>query len=235
MHETDCYNSNNTKVKCYRHRRFWLYLGIFSTIFFLAMDICITTAAYFNIDGSLSHPKLVALGFALFWSGFTVLGALLILSYIRSRLLICDIYIEYVGVFNRKIMALHKITQVLWRITPIGDNIVLRTSDLKIKIELDCYDKNQKMELTDFFRNNINHDLQNGWERFSKRFSEPPEQRQRKSFNVNLWLWLWFFGSIGCWVAGLRIIAGIYCLISLLSLLLAIISKKRKNKLHFNN
>ena len=103
---------------CYRPRRYFLYVGIVCTVFFLVMGVGSTCVAYWNVDGSFARPKLAALTFAVFWSAFTLFGVWLLLFYTRSRLVISITSAESTGVFRTTTIVFDNITRVKWRCFP---------------------------------------------------------------------------------------------------------------------
>lgn len=192
----------------YRPRRYYLYLGIVCTLFFLVMGIGSTCVAYWNVDGSFARPKLSALVFAVFWSVWTLLGIWLILCYTRERLVISTTSIESTGVFKRTLLALDHVTRVKWRLFPQHGSIVLRTPDKKLVIELGNYLDSERKELIELTRRMFDYELQENWQRFCDRFIEPPSparQSRRRLVRVLLAAMLCAFGAffLYAWAKGL--------------------------------
>src|SRR5438132_3763373 len=73
----------STNARCFRLRRYYLVIGVVCAALFAIMGVTSTLAAYWNIDGSFARPKLAALIFGTFWSGFTLLAVWVILAYFR--------------------------------------------------------------------------------------------------------------------------------------------------------
>jgi hypothetical protein len=238
INDTERTLPNSFDSTCYRFRRHVLYVCLWGIPFFIAVGIGSACMAFFS--KSCLYPKTLAAFFILFWSFWTLLGIFGLFQYVRSRLILGEIHVESVGVFKRKLMALNEVTQVVWRTKPAGGSIVLCTSGQKIVIELYNYDKDQRNELINFFREKMNHEIQVGWDIFSKRLFglSVIQPFGSRLFYIVTAVILLGFGVlfINVWMVVFSkiylLIIGIFNLIaSLVSLCLAIRSKHRKKEM----
>jgi len=193
----------------YRPRRYYLYLGIVCTVFFLFMGVGSACVAYWNVDGSFARPKLSALVFGVFWSVWTLLGIWLILCYTRERLVISTTSIEWTGLYKTRLLALDDVTRVKWRLFPQHGSIVLRTPDKRLVIEIGNYLDSERKELILLTRGMFDYELQENWQRFSDRFIQqsPARQNRQRWVLVLLAAMLCAFGVLFlyAWARGLGV------------------------------
>lgn len=174
--------SSNTAIsRRYRLRRYYLIIGIVSTVSYLSMGVVSSCAAYWNIDGSFARPKLAASIFAVFWSCFTLLGVWLIVAYVRFRLYITDNRVSEVGLIGSATIDINDANQVVWRLIPRGGSVVVRSFDAKIKIGFDNYTPKERDELIAYCREQFRPEIQEGWLQFVERFLEPSLEHERHS------------------------------------------------------
>ncbi|MHB1038596.1 MAG: hypothetical protein ACYC35_29935 [Pirellulales bacterium] len=193
----------------YRPRRYYLYVGLIGTIFFVFMGVGSTCVAYWNVDGSFARPKLAALIFAVFWSMFTLLGIWLLLFYMRSRLIATTRFIERTGLFKTTRLAWDDVTGVKWRRVPQYGSIVLRAQGQKLVIELGEFLDHEREELVEITRRMVDREIHDGWQTFSERFIEqsPEKERRQRRLRVVLAMALCGFGVcfLYLWSAGLGV------------------------------
>jgi hypothetical protein len=164
--------------RCCRLRRYFLSIGIVSTVLFVLMGVFSTTAALLNIDGSFPHPKLDALIMAIFWSCFALLGGWLILAYYRCRLCITDECVSDVGCIWTTAIQFGSVTLLVWRLRPAGGSVVLRTATTKVKIGFGHFTNDERREISSFLHERFDPEIQRGWSDFVDRFLIPRVERQ---------------------------------------------------------
>jgi hypothetical protein len=230
INDTERILPNSSDAKCYRFRRHILYVCLWGIPFFIAMGVGSACMALFSKDSP--YPITSAAFFMLFWSFWTVLGIFGLFQYFRSRLFLSETHVEYVGVFKSKLMALDEMARVVWRTQPTGGSIVLRASNRKIVIELYNYDKDQRNELINFFRENTNHEIQNGWDRFSQYFIKQKELSKGTALFLSMLLSVFGVLFIYIWMADFGNQNLIFGIVNLLVALwpLWLIKKSKKNK-----
>ena len=158
--------AHDDSPKCYRLGRAYLFLGIFSTVLFLAMGVFSVATVYRNVDGSFARPKLEALIFGVSWLCITLLGIWMIVAYSRTRLLVSAQAITQQGCIGRTIIELRNVTQIVWRSSPVGGTVIIRSRLSKIKIRLANFTRTERDELSDFFHDTFDDHIQKGWPRF---------------------------------------------------------------------
>ena len=156
----------NDGYRCYRLRRFYLIVGIACTAFFSVVGVVSTLAAWLNIDGSFPNPRQAALIFAVFWSGFVLLGVYLIIAGVRGKLMVDDEHITTVGAFRTSTVRCDNVMQLRWRTYPAGGGVVIRDGQGKIKIELGSYSCVERDELIHWLRERFDASLHEKWEQF---------------------------------------------------------------------
>src|SRR6478752_3265115 len=109
----------NTQARCFRLRRYYLYLGIVSGVFFAVMGVISTLAALWNV-GWFPRPKLFAVVFGAVWSGFTLLALWIIAAYWRERLFFGGDAIVQHGIFRCRTVKTREVVLVKWRARPTG-------------------------------------------------------------------------------------------------------------------
>ena len=160
--------------KCYRLQRSYLILGIVCSTGFLAMGVWTVWAAYWNIDGSFPHPKLMALIGSLFWMFWFFLGLWIILAYFRERLFISDSAIIQHLCFTTRAVDLADVTEIIWKRYPQGGRVIVRGPNVKVKVHLANFTSQEREELIQFFGGTFDEHMQKGWVRFVE------AQRHRK-------------------------------------------------------
>lgn len=167
-------------VECYRLRRFYLYLGIAGTSLFSIVGIGSALAACYNLDGSFRYPILSAFLFGGFFFIFTLLGIWCILAYYRERLEISGIRIIKYDIFHKTEIPLDEVTHLQWY--SLTGAIVVESPLKKFKFHIDNYSKAEQVEITNRLRNELDRDLQDGWDKFQKfnaSIFEPADQSPR--------------------------------------------------------
>ena len=195
------------EVKCFRLRRYYIVVGVFCAVFFSIIGITSTVAAYWNIDGSFPRPKLAALIFGLFWSGFLLLAVWVILAYFRERLFLAGKTIVQLSIIRSRAIDCEHVILVKWRCWPVGGSIVARTHFEKITIYLDNFMAEEREEIIRFFRETFTPVIQDNWSRFEDfhhRFSSPQKFTSRREILATALMFVCFAGIfIYVWFAGL--------------------------------
>lgn len=163
----------------YRPRRYFLYVGIVCTAFFLVLGVGSASLAWWNADGSFRHPRLTALIFAVFWSPFILLGVWLSLYAARRRLVFTTTSVESTGAIRRKRLAFDEVTRVKWRRFPGQGSIVLRTTGRRLAIDLGDFSPGERQEIIELTRRLFDEQLQEGWPRFYDCFIERSVAQQK--------------------------------------------------------
>jgi hypothetical protein len=198
-----------TDAKCFRLRRYYLVVGVVCAVFFAAMGIASTVAALWNIDGSFARPKLAALIFGFFWSGFTLLAVWVIVAYFRERLYFGKAGVVQHGIFRSRTLQIEEVFQIKWRSWPVGGSVVIRTHSDKATIHLDNFSKAEREELIQFLRESFAVEIQENWSRFQDVLgrSSPPEKRASRGGIITIAALLMSFAGVFvyCWFAGLGV------------------------------
>jgi hypothetical protein len=196
-----------TAVMCFRPRRYYLIVGVVSAVFFVMIGVTSTVVAYFNIDGSFARPRLAAMIFAVFWSGFTLLAAWRIAAYLRERLFLANNTIVQHGIFRSRTLDVGDVYQVKWRNWPVGGSIVVRTHSEKVKIHLDNFTKGEREEVVLFFRDTFADEIHDNWWHFEEcahSLSSPGKCVSRGAIVLIVAALMCFAGLfVYCWFAGL--------------------------------
>jgi hypothetical protein len=196
-----------TETRCFRLRRYYLLVGIVCGVVFVAIGIASTVAALWDIDGSFARPKLAALIFGTFWSGFTLLAAWIIAAYFRERLVFGGAAIIQHGIFGSRTLALGDVFQIKWRAWPVGGSVVVRTHSEKVVIHLDNFTKGEREELIRFLRETFAAEIQENWSRFEEvvHRSSAPGKRVSRGGTITIAALLMCFAGVFvyCWFAGL--------------------------------
>jgi hypothetical protein len=197
----------HTEARCFRLRRYYLYVGIVCAVFFAAMGIGSTVAALWNFDGSFARPKLAALIFGTFWSGFTLLAVWVIAAYFRERLYFGKGAIVQHGIFRSRTLEIGEVLLIKWRAWPVGGSVVIRTHSEKVTIHLDNFTRDEREELIRFLRETLAVEIQENWSRFEEVLhrSSPPEKRASRGGIITIAVLLMCFAGVFvyCWFAGL--------------------------------
>jgi hypothetical protein len=212
-----------TDARCFRVRRYYLVVGVVCAVFFAAMGIVSTVAALWNIDGSFARPKLAALIFGIFWSGFTLLAGWVIAAYFRERLYFGKAGVVQHGIFRTRTLQIEEVHQIKWRPWPIGGSVVIRTPSEKATIHFDNFSKDEREDLIRFLRESFAVEIQENWSRFQDLLgrSSPPEKRASRSGIITIAAVLMSFAGVFvyCWFAGL---GGQYLVIGVVNAVAAI-------------
>lgn len=154
--------------KCYRMRRYFLYLGAACAAGFAATGIFSTLAALWNIDGSFPRPGLFALVFGLFWSVPTMGSIWLIVASLRDRLSLGDGEIVQQGVLWLRTVRLEDIHRVRWRLWPEGGSVVVHAPTARIAVYFGNFTREDRREIIEFLRKSIAEDIQENWSPFDE-------------------------------------------------------------------
>lgn len=196
-------------AKCFRLRRYFLVAGIFCAVFFSVVGVIFTVAAYWNIDGSFPRPKLAAMLFGIFFSGFTLLAVWVILAYFRERLFLGSKTIIQRGIIRSKAIDFEQVIRVSWRCRPVGASIVARTHFDKVTIYLFNFKTGEREEIVRCFREVFAEEIQDNWPRFedfTRRCSSPQKPTSRGILFISALTFLCFAGGFGyVWFVGLGI------------------------------
>lgn len=181
-------------TKCYRFARTFLLQASCFTALFIFIDVSSVAAAYWNIDGSFGRPKLAALIFGLFWSGWVFLSLLLILAYFREHLLVSQNTITKYGCFFHRSIQVTEVNAVIWR----GNHVVVCTRSSKMKIDLSPFTRQNREGLTRYFLETFESRIQEGCS------CEVEFARNRQApVDAAICVWLLFIFtavSLGCWI-----------------------------------
>ncbi|HMP03757.1 MAG TPA: hypothetical protein PKC45_14765 [Gemmatales bacterium] len=199
----------STGARCFRLRRYYLVVGVVCTVFFAVMGIASTVAALWNIDGSFARPKLAALIFGIFWSGFTLLAVWVIVAYFRERLYFGKAGVVQHGIFRSRTLLIEEVQQIRWRTWPVGGSVVIRTHSEKATIHLDNFTKDEREELIRFLRESFAVEIQENWSRFQDLLGRSSRQEKRVSRSgiITIAALLMSFAGVFvyCWFAGLGV------------------------------
>ena len=160
-------NEPSPQTVTYGRRRFYLVAGALCTLFFVAMGVGSSAAAYWNVDGSFRYPKLCALVFALVWSWATSLGVAMLLAYFRERLVLGPTAVTQHGVFRTTTARIPEIQQIKWRLLGRG-RVVISTRQAKMKVRLDNFTFPEEREIIAFFHESFAPEIQLDWPRFEE-------------------------------------------------------------------
>ena len=222
MSAPDQYQSASDE-KCYRPRRFYLGLSVACGVFFVAIGVTSTLAAYTNADGSFSHSPLLspvqfAWIFGVFWSGWTLASIWNIVAYFRERLFLTSRSIRQVGVLRTRAIEIKDATRLKWRNWPAGGSIVVRTSSESVKIYFGNFTAIEREELIYFFREAVAYEIQENWITFEAAppRRSPPGKLTSRGGIIAISLTLMCYGAafFYCWRAGAGVqslIVGIAC------------------------
>ncbi|QDU50443.1 hypothetical protein [Gimesia panareensis] len=191
-------------VRFYRLRPFYLYLGIASVSLFSLAGIGAALAAFYNLDGSFRYPVFSAFLFGGFFLGCSLLGLWCILSYYRERLEISGFRLIKHDVFRTTEIPFDEVTHLQW--FSLTGAIVVESPFKKFKFHIDNYSKAEQVEITNRLRHSLDHDMQEGWEKFQKfnpAIFQPADQSPRPESFVFVGFLLIFAGMFGyAWWSG---------------------------------
>ena len=195
-----------TEARCFRLRRYYLFLGIVCAVFFAVIGIGSAVAALWNFDGSIARPKLAALIVGTFWFGCTLLAVWVIAAYFRERLFFGKTAIVQHGIFRSRTLELGEVLEIKWRAWPVGGSVVVRPHSQKATIYLDNFTRDECGELIRYLRETFAVEIQENWSRFEEvlRRSALGKRGPRGGIITIAGLLMCFAGLfVYCWFAGL--------------------------------
>ena len=157
----------------YRPRRYYLWLGLGTLIFFLVVGAISVAAAWWNLDGSFPHPNAAALIFGVFWTGFSLLSLWVLAAYFRERLRLGPSAVVSRGVCHLRTTRLADVEKIIWRRYPAGGSIVIRTPAKRLTVELANFTRSERDEIIAYFREAIPPSRQEGWETYDSSVRTP--------------------------------------------------------------
>jgi hypothetical protein len=142
-----------------------------------------------------SNPKLSALIFGFFWSGWTILCVRGILSYYRECLIISEETITKFCVFRKKVIAIENVLYIKWPRQGRLEAILLESPFAKIRIYLSEYTKSERDEIIHSLRTTVAADLQQNWSEFQetcqrKQVRVPPTPTTAKELMITAFILL---------------------------------------------
>jgi hypothetical protein len=164
----------------YRLPKSYFWLGLVCSAFFVGMGVFSAWIAWTNIDGSFRYPKETAVGFAVFWGLFTLLGVYLMRAYHVERLLVWEDRLRVVGSFRTRDVSFAEVSEARWRVFPApGESLVLRTPAGKAVVYFGNYGSVHGPRLKEFFRNTLPLEVQTGWEKHDEMYTPTPAKLER--------------------------------------------------------
>lgn len=189
---------------CYRLRRYYLWVGVPSFVFSLAMGIKSVLAAYYNVDGSFPDPKAWAWGLGIGWSCLLLPGVWLILAHFRDRLVVSDTSIWQRGCFRERRVEFADVQRVVWRNFADAKlasypGVLLETPTCTMIIRIASrYTKDDVHHMAAAIHAAVPEQLQHGWEDFYK--TKPRKEPTVTSLILSsLFLLVIGLGSLGMW------------------------------------
>jgi hypothetical protein len=175
--------------KEYRLPRYYFWLGIVCTAFFLVMGVGSIWVALANPDGSFRHPEVAAAIFAVFWGLFTLLGVFLVRAYLVERLVVWEDRVRVVGSVRTREARFAEVTRAVWRVfSHPGGSIVLYGPGGKAVIYFGNYG-GHGAGLREFFRRAIPEAVQERWERHAELNGPPPPEKVEKARRARKWVY----------------------------------------------
>jgi hypothetical protein len=156
-----------------------------------------TVAAARNVDGSFPYPVPFAIVFGCFWSGWSLLGGALVLAYFRTRLFVSSQVVRETGCFRAREVQLPEVYRAVWKSWSRRGELELHDPAGKVLIHFGNFRAVDQVELIQFFRERLDEDFQEGWDRFES-YCVPQSMacRQRRDRDRRQAYWLMpIFGS----------------------------------------
>ena len=100
------------------------------------------------------------------WGVFIALAIWILVAYWRESLTVTEGHVAQRGIISSHEMSFPEVTELLWRGTPNGGSLVLRSASRTIKVYLDNFEPEQRRWLTRLFRLSLPYSIQRDWERF---------------------------------------------------------------------
>ena len=200
------YLSEPTAQRIYRPRFYYLAVGVVCFVFFSAVGVASTYAAYWNIDGSFRCPKPAAFFFSSFWSAWVLLSLWTIVAYFRERLVVEKRTITQRGVLFTRVIQASEIAAVRWRQRPVGGKVILYwRSGRSLGIYVSNFTADERDDLIGLLHRAAPLELHEGWHEFMK--PRPPVGlAQRSKPLAAICAFLFFLCSalfIGNWWTGM--------------------------------
>lgn len=168
-------------TKCYRLRRYYLWLGLTCLAFFVVIGVASSLAAYLNIDGSFRHRIPAAIFFGTFWSFWIVLSLHLVLAYVRERLSFSDQELAFQGIYRLKSIPYGEVREIRWRRIPASGSVAVVGRQQRIRIYFNNYTPQEREELIHLIRIAFEPEIQRDWEQFVNRHVSPAPDDPRKA------------------------------------------------------
>ncbi len=158
----------------YRPRKSYRNEAIAGLIIFFGMFAA-------NVGISLHDGKISVLIFiGGFWAFLIGLSVWTLLKYYRGSLTIQNGLIRQKGVVQEKTLILDDLKRVIWKCRP-HEKIILKGDAKTIKISLDQYLAEQRLEIIQCVRSSAHQDVQQDWDEFNfkivKHYAHPTEER----------------------------------------------------------
>ena len=147
------------------HRNFAL-IGILCSVLFTAASYL-----YFGLTNALENEPRFVIYFPLFpLLFFGGICSWLLLTYLRASLTLRNGQVLQNGVFRRKQIDLHCVDSLRWT---HPNNIVLRSGHERLKIELEQFTIEQRLQIIRHLRQCVPLTAQSEWPRFCHLFALP--------------------------------------------------------------
>jgi hypothetical protein len=195
----------NEWSNCYRVKSTFRNVGVAGILFSVAMTI-LSLIAWWNQppNDPVKMPLVVAV-FVL----FTILGAYLLLMYVRYRLLFSNRTIRRVGVFCDDQIQLDTVDEIRWPRSAQGGSVVITARTNTLKIELTNFERDDRQNIVEFLRTTVPASRQIGRQRFFAKFDQEfvdtPEKRKKTKRIYFLITTLFGFHAVAfgsMWAAG---------------------------------
>jgi hypothetical protein len=171
------------------------------------------------------NPELQALLIGIFWFGWVVLCAWVIVACFRERLILGETAIVQHGIFRPSTLAISDVTQIRWRAWPVGGTVFIKTRDDRVKIYLDNFTEEERRAIVDYFHNTFPPEMHENWHGFEALHGSPrrPPPNPRLGMiaiatslmcMAGFFLFVWYFdaGTLYLIVAIVNGVAGIWYL-----------------------
>ncbi|MHC4875156.1 MAG: hypothetical protein ACYTGL_01580 [Planctomycetota bacterium] len=179
--------------------------GILCTVAFVAMGTFSVVVALVNEDGSIARPLLAAFLFGVFWSAFSLLGILLLVTHHRYRLFLGEQRIKQVGCIRSVQVAIDDIHSAEWQTHPPAGSLRVNTGHERFRIRFESFSAADRELVITFLREHLAADCQQGWPRFHDQFltDNPRRSRHQRQMKRLLSLLLFVFAVVFA-IVGLR-------------------------------
>lgn len=154
--------------RTFRPRKFHLYTGLGSLLFFIVFFSACLVMSVLDPQRTVGY-----LCMSLFWLAWVLLSGYSLAEYYQTRVVLDGQTLLRHGVFATRELLLDHSVNLKWRCWPAGGSVVARSPLGRLAIDFDSFERSERVFLIEYLREHNPAPQQTGWDRFCQRIALP--------------------------------------------------------------